>query len=101
MEQVQNNVPNIILSQLGGRRFVMMTGSTNLFAYKNRLGMKLRRNKSGANHLTIELTVMDDYTMTFKSVRGTKITTKKEIKGVYCDQLESIFTQETGLYTRL
>lgn len=96
------NVAQTILSQLGGNRFVAMTGSHQFMAGENALHMKLRRNKSGANYLTIELTPMDVYTMTFKSIRGTNpVKIKSEIKDVYFDQLESIFTQETGLYTRL
>jgi len=79
------NVAETILGQLGGRQFAVMTGSHNFIADENKLHMKLRRNSSGGNYLTIELTSMDDYTMTFKSVRAGVIKVKHKFKGVYCD----------------
>lgn len=94
-------VATTILNQLGGRRFVMMTGSKNFIAKSNGLTMKLSRNQSGANYLSIELTPRDTYKMTFSSIRNFNITTKKVMDDVYCDQLQSMFTHVTGLYTRL
>lgn len=94
-------VAETILKQLGGKRFAVMTGSKNFIDGGNSLSMKLVRNQSGANYLRITLTSMDDYTMEFISIRGAKMTTKKELKGVYCDQLQAFFTDVTGLYTKL
>ena len=93
-------VAKTILSQLGGNRFAMMTGSKNFVAGANTLSMKLSRNKSGGNYLRITLTPADVYKMEFISIRGMKMTTKKEFENVYCDQLQSIFTDATGLYTK-
>lgn len=95
------NTAETILKQIGGRRFLMMTGSKNLIAGDNSLSMKLTRNQSGANYLRISLTSMDDYTMEFISIRGAKMTVKKELNGIYCDMLESMFKHVTGLNTRL
>eukprot|EP01049_Picozoa_sp_SAG25_P003291 SAG25_NODE_188_length_12354_cov_23.716116_13_plen_97_part_00 len=94
------NVAQTILSQLGGNRFAMMTGSKNFVAGQNTLSMKLSRNGSGGNYLRITLTPADVYKMEFISIRGMKMTTKKEFENVYCDQLQSIFTEATGLYTK-
>lgn len=94
-------VPETILMQLGGGKFLAMTGSDNLSASRNSLQMRLRRNKSGANFLVIELTPQDDYTMVFTraTVRSRKIV--KQIEGVYHDQLQHLFTHVTGLDTHL
>ena len=94
-------VAETILKQLGGRRFSVMTGSKNFIDGGNSLSMKLTRNQSWANYLRITLTSMDDYTMEFISIRGAKMTTKNELNGVYFDQLQDMFTQITGLNTRL
>src|SRR5579859_4753243 len=107
-----DNVPNIILQQLGGKRFIAMTGSRNFTSGHvdgspwKALTMHLARNKMGATHLTIALEPMDWYSMTFYRVRysernGVVTTTLKRVDGVYCDMLEDVFTEETGLYTRL
>lgn len=101
-------VAKTILEQLGGKKFLTMTGSYNLqYSSKedNYLSMHLRPNRLGAKYLKITLTAMDDYTLTFSKMVGKGLNVKhviiKEIPGIYCDQLEEIFTRETGLYTRL
>lgn len=95
-------VANTILNQLGGRRFIAMTGSKNFIASEknNSLSMKLTRNQSGANYLRISLTPLDVYKMEFISIRGNSMKTKVEFNDVYCDQLQELFTEATGLYTR-
>lgn len=90
-----------ILRQLGGQRFIVMTGSKQFLALKNGLSMKLTRNQSGANYLRITLTPMDTYKMEFLSLRGQSMKAKAEFEDIYCDQLQDIFTQTTGLYTSL
>lgn len=103
---------DIILNQLGGGRFAAMTGSKNFIADGNTLRMSLARNASKANRLYITLDADDTYTMRFfrytaprfnsKTVSFTeeKVTEVREIKGVYCDMLQGLFTEVTGLYTR-
>ena len=92
-----------ILNQLGGHRFIAMTGSKNFVAGENSLTMKLTRNKLSAQYLTIELTSMDNYVMTFKSIKSKTldIVEKAKFENVYCDQLQKFFTDATGLDTNL
>ena len=94
-----------ILRQLGGNKFVAMTGAKNLAAGHNYLSMKIGRNKSACNRVTITLNSMDLYDMSFSRVcfgkRGMKETTVKEYDGLYNDMLPSTFTLHTGMYTRL
>lgn len=111
-------VHEIILQQLGGRKFIVMTGSKNFLYGKenNFLSMHLTRNKMGAQYLKIILTPMDVYRMEFsktvkkyETIPGTnkkfcvdeKLVIIKTIEPVYDDMLQEIFTQETGLYTHL
>lgn len=49
------SVAEQILLQLGGRKFVAMTGSKNFRADGNTLRMQLVKNQSGANFLHITL----------------------------------------------
>ena len=94
-------VANEILRQLGGNKFKVMTGSKNFRGDANSVTMDLTRNKLGAKWLTVKLEGDDTYTMTFQSFRKFEVKLKAEIKGVYCDMLQSIFTEQTGLYTSL
>lgn len=110
-----NEVAEQILIQLGGRRFVAMTGSSHFLADHNSLEMRLARNKSGANRLRITLRDDDLYDMCFSYYRtaGYRILKHKVVEipevyrviksyeGIFCDQLQEIFTEVTGLETQM
>jgi len=95
--------PNQTLQQLGGNRFIAMTGAKNLAVdkSKNELHMKIMRNSKGISHVRIRLTSMDLYDMEFLQVRAGKIKIKSKEKGVYGDQLAKMFKKNTGLNVRL
>ncbi len=63
-------IANVILQQLGGRRFVAMTGARCLVAIDNGLRFRIGRNGSRANMVSIVLRGDDTYTMTFMYVRN-------------------------------
>jgi hypothetical protein len=95
-----------ILNQLGGNKFIVMTGTKVKYFDENNgnvsLTMELTRNKAKAKYLIVTLDATDTYTMEFS--KFTKDYTKvvcKNVKGVYCEQLQSTFTDITGLYTSL
>lgn len=111
------SVPTIILQQLGGNKFLAMTGAHHLMGDKDSLHMQLPRNKSKANRLTITLDWDDTYTMRFFYFKSgyVKIDHKKQTAtvipekefdvykcdGLFFDQLQEIFTEVTGMYTHL
>ena len=92
-----------VLKQLGGNRFIAMTGAKNFLKddHKQMIVFKIGRNNKQINHVRITLNVMDTYDMEFLycSVKGIK--TKSVSNGVYNDMLQPIFTKHTGLYTSL
>ena len=90
-----------ILNQLGGRRFIIMTGTKQLIDMGDGLKIKLTRNKLGAQFLYIQLLADDTYLMTFAKIVKFDWVVIEQIPGVYCDQLQTIFTKKTGLYTHL
>ena len=111
---MNKEIPTIILEQLGGKRFVKMTGVKDFIAIDDyTLRMTLPRNQSKANRLEINLTPMDLYTVRFYkrtcgsfSTKTFKYTPAKEkdikvFEDVYCDQLEELFRDVTGLETRM
>ena len=104
----------VILDQIGGREFLMMTGAKNLVADGNTLRMTLPRNNSQANRLWITLNEADDlYTMRFFRQTGGTFDAKKlelrpiktkeiyKVDSVFWDQMADIFTRITGMDTRL
>lgn len=94
-------IANTTLAQLGGRRFMVMTGASNPSGSAEGLSLKLPRNASKAQYLVIKLEADDTYTMRFIRIRKFEAETVKECAGVYCDNLRNIFADVTGLATSL
>ena len=95
-------VAKTILEQLGGNKFVAMTGAKNFGGTEDSLSMRIGRNSSNSNYLKITLNSMDLYDMEFCKL--TKMGEKKSVKeynNVYNDMMTDIFTKHTGMYTSL
>lgn len=99
--QMTNQVAQTILNQLGGGRFIAMTGASNLTGRPDGLSFKIGRNSKKVTHVRITLTAMDDYTVEFLNVRGGSVKPVAFCEGVYDDNLQEVFTNETGMYTHL
>ena len=91
----------IILQQLGGNRFVAMTGAKNLGTNGKDLSFSIGRNAKKVTHVHIKLTSMDLYDVEFINMRGAKRKVIKKVKGVYGDMLPKIFKKYTGMNVRL
>ena len=115
------NIAEIILSQIGGNKFTVMTGSKNyMFAEVTEtnkepwLRMDLAKNSSKCNRLKITLNGKDLYRLEFYTMRKTSakkliedrnadmftITNQTIIDDVYAEDLQNVFTNFTQLYTR-
>lgn len=94
-------VAETILSQLGGRRFQMMTGAKNFIGSAHSLSFRMPKlGSDGSNHWRITLTPMDTYRVETLSVRGTKVTPKSTFDDIYVDQLVPLFERVSGFYTK-
>lgn len=94
-------VATTILQQLGGNRFLAMTGAHSASIAHRGLSLKLPRNPSKAQYLHVMLDDDDTYTVRFARFHNNAIETVKEVTGVYCDKLQETFTDVTGLRTSL
>lgn len=95
-------VAKTILAQLGGNRFIAMTGARDFVGGENRLSFSLPRGaKGGINKVLITLDANDTYTIDFFKYRNLDLKPIGKETNVYCDMLQSIFETHTGLYTRL
>jgi len=97
-------IAKTILQQIGGRRFVAMTGSKDFIDMGNGLRMSLARNKTSANRLDIIYDAgLDLYNMRFYRKTFSKKTFECKTKniatheGVYCDMRKEMFTRVAGL----
>ena len=104
-----------ILQQLGGNRFATFTGAKDFTVIDNGLRFRIGRNSSKANRVEIKLNGCDLYDIEFIKHRPFSVkvdhkkgevrtieeqtTTVRRFEDIYCDQLEELFTEVTGLYT--
>lgn len=102
---MDTQVANTILEQMGGPRFARMTGAHSFTADNNALIFKLPKSPFNQKHITavkITLDISDTYTVVFYRIQN-KPVVKVEIvakhEGIYCEDLQTLFTQETGLHT--
>jgi hypothetical protein len=106
------------LEHMGANKFLVMTGSKIKYHDdKGALTFSLTKNKLKAQYLKVSVNGLDLYDMVFTKVvkiydsemkvlgvsmvKDYKIVVIKEIKDIYFDQLQKIFTIETGLDTSL
>lgn len=90
-----------IMRQLGGGRFRAMTGARFPTALESGVRFSIGRNAKKVNYVQVTLTAADDYTIEFLKVRKGVIKKVSRASGVYCHNLQTVFTDHTGLYTTL
>ena len=93
-------VAETILAQLGGSRFRLMTGARHFVGAPSSLAFRIPRS-NGISQVKVTLTGMDDYIVAFVGMHAGRLAVKARHDGIYCDQLQELFTRETGLDTRL
>ena len=94
-------IAGTILQQLGGNRFIAMTGANSFYADNGTMGFKLPKTKpgTGIKYVKIKLDLGKDlYDLSFHKNNGDTIET---IPGLFFDQLIPQFEEKTGLATSL
>jgi len=95
---MSNQVAQTILSQLGGNRFIAMTGSKHFLSSENSLSFKFPGCKQ-YNHCKIILEANDYYRVEFLKFKGLNISNENAYSLVSNDMLQLIFKTATGLET--
>ena len=87
---------SIILQQLGGNKFIAMTGATCFSDGQNTLIVRFK-GSNVANNVNITLNSMDTYDVRFAKISGVNYKKVKEVYGVYSGMLTNLFETVTGL----
>ena len=94
-------IAETILRQLGGNRFIAMTGASS-FSYGDRcLTFRIGKNEKKVKAVRITLEPSDTYRMEFMAIRNLEVKTLSDASNVYCDNIREVFMNHTGLYTSL
>jgi hypothetical protein len=97
----QQTIAQTILSQLGGNKFLVMTGAKDLLAGSNSLQFRLP--KMGTNKInTVRITLLrdDSYRIEFWKIRGIS-TTFIGCFDIMAEQLREVFEFNTGYFVSL
>ena len=74
-------VAETILAQLGGNRFIAMTGAKDFLGDASALHFRIPSNRTKANRVTITLRADDTYNIEWFSVRGFDKVVRKSFEG--------------------
>ena len=99
-ERMDKRQAGEMLKQLGGNKFIAMTGAKNFAVGPKGASFKIGRNSKNVNYVRIDLK-NDLYDMEFIQMRAGKMKVKSKVKQIYADQLQQMFTKHTGMYTSL
>jgi hypothetical protein len=91
-------IANTIKAQLGGQKFVAMTGAKNFSTSGNDLTFTLWRTAKKIKHVKIILNANDLYDVKFYNSNADAII---ELSDVFATDLQTVFTRHTGLDTHL
>lgn len=96
-------VSQTILEQLGGGRFIAMTGAKQFIGSATTLSFRVPKAKDGITGVRITLTPMDLYDVEFLRLRGVvaEPDVVAKVQGAYAEDLRRVFTAHTGLDTTL
>lgn len=86
-----------ILQQLGGNRFITMTGAKDMVGDDRSLQFRIGRNSSKANMVKVTLRPSDTYRVEFLRYARLEVKPVKTIDGIFAEQLQSVFSDTTGL----
>jgi hypothetical protein len=90
-----------ILEQLGGNKFITMTGAKCWTYDETSITFKIGRNSGKVQFFKVTLNALDLYDLEFyKHIKDEKRMIE-EVKGVFNDQLQEIFNRVTGMDTHL
>jgi hypothetical protein len=97
------NIAQTILEQLGGRRFIAMTGARDFLDCGNALKFRIPGNiaQKRINLVMITLNGSDLYDVEFGRLWKMNYKPVEKHDDVYFDELQPLFTQVTGMYVRL
>ena len=104
----QQQIAQTILAQLGGNRFIAMTGASSFSSWhaidniRGGLTFRIPRNNSiRATSVRIYLMDSDTYRVQFCTMKDYEFIIIATREDVYADNLRTIFEEVTGLYTSL
>jgi hypothetical protein len=99
---MSNQIAQTILAQLGGSRFIVMTGAKDFLSDDATLRFSLPRGATNkANRVAITLGLDDLYVVRFQQYRNLSVSEISVHDDIDCNQLRALFTAQTGLEVSL
>jgi len=92
------SVADTILAQLGGSKFLAMTGAHTLLSDERALRFRIPTSAQRINFVSVWLGPGDTYDMLFYRIsnNGLEFQQIKEVRGLGTGDLRTVFTETTG-----
>jgi hypothetical protein len=90
----------LVMAENGRTVLALMIGAKHFARGEDNVSFKFPRSNS-INYCKLTLTPDDLYTLELGYIHGLNYKVRKELKGLYWDQLKEIFENETKLYLSL
>lgn len=91
------DIPETILQQLWGKKFLAMTWATNLLAWEKKFQFKIPLS-NWINSVVIDYnSCKDEYIIKFYKIKWIDFKEVSNFNGIYFDKLVEVFEQETWL----
>jgi hypothetical protein len=78
-----------------------MTGARDFVSIENGIQFKIPKSRNGINFVKITLNSMDTYNIEFGKIVNYTYKEVSYVGNVFFDKLQEVFTENTGLYTKL
>lgn len=101
MNTPAQTIADTILAQLGGNKFLAMTGVRNMTTTGRDLTLHMPKVHRSVNRVTITLEANDTYSVRFMYVRSMTLTVRHVAELVHAENLRAVFETHTGLRTSL
>lgn len=96
-QMITEGVAETILAQLGGNKFITMTGAKNFVKSDNSLKFNVGKAKNGIKIIRIVLDKSDTYTVEFAKLVKYDYKVVETRSNVYADNLKDVIGRVTGL----
>lgn len=101
-KQESKEIAQTIINQLGGKEFVVLTGSNGFIIHESGVSFRVGANPKKISHCTITLNSGDLYNLIFYSTQysenGQSLKNETELTDIFCEDLKDVFESKTGLY---
>jgi hypothetical protein len=96
-KQEMATAPQMIYDHLGGKKFMIQIGATDIREGISTLSFKIKKNPNDIRYINIMLNELDRFDVEFLKVKNYEVNTLKELYNIHPNDLHNTISHETGI----